>query len=265
MTKTIKIILLIGIFLQIFVFSSFCQRKWPNFPIDTINPRVKINFHTKDSVLPFTIFFTSKYFFLSDGFIDRPEFTSVHIYHNKLYSSKYPLLSDSIFDIYSAFPKLKTMDTIRDDLITDSNYFEELEYSYILNILKEPSLYDCEDKQAIRIISYYGDQYWSDRIEIQDKGVEHVSSCAGFEEGKSLTYLYSRSRLRSKKNEKKLKEVINEIDFDKEQYFSSLNLEKCYPTDRVIIEYRNKDKYYIIRKPRYEKPYCKFLRKIIRF
>ena len=94
------------------------------------------------------------------------------------------------------------MDTISNELIINDSYYKEFDYSYILNILREPSLYNCEDKQAIRIIRYSGDQYWSDRIEIQDKGVVHVFSCTGLEEGRPLTYLFGKSFSRAEKYEK---------------------------------------------------------------
>jgi hypothetical protein len=203
-------------------------------------------------------------FIIRRGFVDREELNRYILYNKKTCTATYPLLSDSIFNLTSAFPKLQTIDTLGGELASNNNHYE-IEYSYILQILKEPSLYNCENKQAIRIIGYSGNQIFCNRVEIQDNGVLHVFSCAGFGNGRPLTYSFGRSSLRSKRSEKKLKAAINELDFEKEQYFSRLNLDKSYPVERVIIEYRDGDKYYVFRKPRYKKPYRKFVRRIFSF
>jgi hypothetical protein len=264
MTMIVKFLILL-FSLIIISYTSLCQVKEKRLPYDTIEPRMRVNFHFMDSIYPYTIFFTSTDFYVKNGFVDQPELGKIILYQNKTYTIEYPLLSDTPINIYSAVPRLLERDTIGTTKLSEYNFVDELYYSYILRILNEPSLYNCNNKQAIRIIRNYGGLLMSDRIEINDEGVEHVRSFVSFNGPGAFNEITTKRTQKSRKHEQRFYDIGKELRIDNEKYFSTLNLQKSYPTDRTLIEYRNVDKYYIIRTPYVNKPYSKAIRNIRNF
>lgn len=257
----------IVIFFQFFSYavSSHCQGEG-KLPFDTVNPGIRVYFHIEDSIYPFTIFFDSRDFYVSEGFVDMPEYpVLIRLYKNKAYYINYHLFSDSITDIYSTVPELPVRDTLSGTVISDYGFADELHYTYLMSMLNEPELLPCDNKRVIRIIRDWEGWIDSDRIEINDEGVRHVSSMVSFDGPGSPGKVYTRSWLRSKHQEQKFNDIVKEFGFENERYFSCLNLEKSFPSERIIIEYRDPNNYYIIRKPLFLKPYLKLYRKIRSF
>ena len=264
MTKTVKVIILLFL-LIITSLASVCQGNDKRLPFDTIEPRLRVNFHFMDSIHPYSIFHTSTDFYINNGFVDPPAQDRMLLYNNNQYTIEYPLLSDSIIDISSAVPRLLVRDTIGTELLFECGFVNELYYSYILRILNEPSIYYCNNKQAIRILRNHGGLLVSDRIEINDKGVEHVRSIVSFNGPGAFNEVIKKRTQKSKKHVQSFYEIGKELGIENEQYFSTLNLEESYPTERVLIEYRNVDKYYIIRASCFNKPYLKPISRIRNF
>jgi len=256
------------ILLQIIIssFTPLCRGQERNLPFDTLNPRIRVYFHFMDSIYPCTVFFTSDDFYIDSGFVERPDNNNeFQFYRNKVYYIDYPLLSDSILELYSSVPSLLIRDTIAAGLLSEHGIDHELYYSYILRLLNEPSLYTCSNIEAIRRMRNYGGLLISDRIEITDEGVEHVRSFVRFNEPGSFDKVIKKRTLKSKKHEQGFHEIGKELGLENQKYFSTLNLQESYPSERTIIEYRNINKYYIIRTPFYMKPYSKSIKRIRNF
>jgi hypothetical protein len=251
-------------------YQSYCQIDTTNCPKEAIVYRKYVNFHVNDSIIPFTLFASTKLFYFRDGFIDNPGLQEYRLINNKTYKVIYPLITDTIINIYSAFPKLNTNDfTISSDNDTikwvPNKNWVELNNSFLLNSLEEPSLYYCGDKQSIRVICMLQDNiYRFIRIEFNENEISINCSNAEVKADATFQLFWNTSCSIPKKQDKDLEQTIHNISFGSEPYYSNLNLNKYYPTDRVIIEYRDGSKYYILQKPKNDKPYRKLVKMMMR-
>jgi hypothetical protein len=179
----------------------------------------------------------------------------------------YSPITDSILDVECLFPQLISHDSVvvnkspiefREwDVIP--HYFE-LENSYILKNLKEPGLYSGEDKRAIRIIIPIGsDTYKSIRFEMNPSGSTLFCSEGNFNPDRLSASPLNGSCMLKEKKRNRIEDEINKLDFDNERYFSKLDLSAEAACMKVIIEYRNSNKYYAFRKAMNDKRYGKLV------
>jgi hypothetical protein len=264
---------LILLLLQLGFQASYCQEPKANRPLEFTVYTTKINFHYKDSILPFTLFTEPDgSFYFRQGFVSRPDSgISLRFIKNKHYQEVYSPIADSIVDIDCLFPQLISHDSVvvkkypiefREwDVIP---HIFELENSFILKNLKEPSLYSCQDKRAIRIILSIGtDTYKSIRLEMKNSEATLYCSEGSFRpDGISASALNGSCAVNEKKR-LHIEDKMNKLDFDKEQYFSSLNLSNEAAYWKVIIEYRNGNNYYVFRKTLKDKMFGKLVSSLL--
>ena len=256
-------------FLQWGFQAVFCQGLKTTLPQECYVYTTKINFHCQDSILPFTLFTEHNgFFYFRQGFVKRPDSgISLRVIKNKHYQEVYTPITDSIVDIDCLFPRLTSHDSVvvnkspvefREwDVIP--HYFE-LENSYILKTLREPSLFSCQDKRTIRIlISLGSDKYKSIRLELNNSQVTLFCSEGSFSPDGISAPPFNGSCVIKEKLRIRIDDEINKLDFDKETCFSKLDLSSEAAYWKVIIEYRNGNKYYAFRKALNDKRYGKLV------
>lgn len=255
--------------LQLGFQAAFCQGSKRTVPLECYVYTTKINFHYQDSILPFTLFTEQNgYFYFRQGFVNRPDSgISLRFIKNKHYQEVYSPVTDSIVDIECLFPQLISHDSV---LVKKSpiefqewevipHYFE-LENSYVLTNLNEPSLFSCQDKRAIRIlISVGSDTYKSIRLEMKTNEAMVFCSERNFKPDGISPPSLNGSCVIKEKLRIRIEDEINKLDFDNERYFSKLNLSTEAAYWKVIIEYRNGNKYYAFRKTYNDKLFGKLV------
>ena len=205
-------------------YQSYCQIDTANYPTGAKVNRKFINFHINDSTIPFTIFIDSHLFYFRDGFVDDPwdtiKMEEFRFINKKSYRVIYPLISDTIINIYSAFPKLTTNDYVLNSNNNDTLKFlpnknwAELENSFILYLFSEPSLYFCEGKKAIRVIcNPENNVYRFARIEFNKNEININCSFAKVYEDATCKLFWNTTCSLPKKKAKALEKIILDTNF----------------------------------------------------
>ena len=121
-----------------------------------------LEFEYRDSLLKMTMFFESHDFnTLVDGFVNRPDSNySYRLIKKEIYLDTFISKTDNILKLPNYFPTFLISDTL---ILNHYNHFEfnkgylpddNIQYSYILNRLREPIIGDNHDERIIRIIEY---------------------------------------------------------------------------------------------------------------
>jgi len=219
-----------------------------------------INFHFKDSLYLYTLFVEpdGRFYFEADFVESIPLIRATKDYVAKEVFKK---ITDSIIVIESLYPKLIAQDSsMINEHPFDFQYLpliHELEYSFVLQKLNEPSLFACENKRAIRVIIpesgvKYPGRHTSIRVEFENGKAKLKYDKGDFDKAGNYQILENKTCTLSDKFRKQLETAIKEIKFENEYYFVKANNDPKY-----LIEYRDGDKYYAILRPLDQKGYSK--------
>lgn len=223
----------------------------------------KVNFHFGEQNYPFTLFIERDgHFYFNESF-DTGEPGGRGIFESKkkhgirtatLYKDVFRPTTDSIMTVESLFPKFITHDS---SFINEYKFdyqlmplINELIYSFLLHNLQEPSLYNTENKKAIRVIMHEGGikhpgRYSTYRLEFENGKTILTYKEGDFDSSGTFKLLRSSECLLKEKDRLRVDKVINKIDFQKEYYFMKANLDP-----KFFIEYRNGKDYYAIKRPK---------------
>ena len=259
-TKNKSILLLIGIVAYFILYS--CSNK---IVLDSRTVEYKdylisfeeIEFHFMDSIYPFTVFIEpNRSFYFRDGFVESSD--SGTITYRRLddkskkldYKDKYVKKSDSILQINSFFPLLIKHDS---SIINYDPYefipidlIYELEYSFILNNLKEPKFYGNNDLESIRVvrpleIDLFPRDYSAIRLDFGEENNLLTYSEGKYDSNSNYRLTVKDSCIVTNKHISDIIKILKAIDFDNEYYFAEVGLNVYAP---YLIEYKTFDKYY---------------------
>jgi len=217
----------------------------------------EVNFHSGDSIHPFTLFVepNGAYYFREE-FVDSA-FESTSWFRkegNDWFNSTnvYKQRSDSTLDVINFFPLLISHDS---SFINGYpfeyeplNLIYELNYSFVLKNLSEPSLFYANDKRTLRIvfpaegIENFG-RYYTIRIEFNKATRNLTYSGVDFDSDANLDLLEHLICTIQGEKLLKIEEAIKKVDFEEEQIFSVAD-----GHDKFLIEYRTGNKYYVLRR-----------------
>lgn len=250
-------------------FTVYCQIKDAIQFGEYLIKTSKINFHFNDSLYPNTLLVEPDgRFYFKTNFVEGEPYIRVMLDKSKKerrakktiqLKDVFKQKTDSIIVIESLFPHL----IVNDSSFINEYPFEyellplinELTYSFILNKLNEPSLYNCEKKRAIRVtipaegIENPG-RYSFVRVEFENKKAILKYAEGDFDKEGNYQILKSKTCSLTEKDRVKAEKGIKKINFSKEYYFVKANLDTKY-----LIEYREGDKYYALERPLYRKEY----------
>jgi hypothetical protein len=229
----------------------------------------KIKFHVNDTIYPFTIFIdTAGSFHFDQGFVQKWSHTASIVTPKKSYHQVFLPLTDSIIDIICLFPRLLLNDseTFEDTIIYNPwiPLMYELENSYVLQNLKEPSLYYGEKNRVIRILTKQDAIYISIRAEFINPGINLTYSAGELNSQGNFQIDIHKSCPIKEKRAKNLEKALNRIDFQKEIYFSQREISNPKYWEFVLIEYRNGNEYHILYRPTEIKIYEKVMSELIK-
>ncbi len=255
MKPTFKTILILVILFSS-ILNGICQNRSNVIYKDYIIKYERIKFHFEDSIYPFTRFTEPNgYFYFKAGFVEssHPGMDRITLddkSKNVNYKDTFVLKSNKVLNIESYYPWL-----IKHDSSVINHYshemhlmkfIKELEYSYINYNLKEPNLYENNETEIIRIISpveYSRDPKEYSAIRLDLKANQLFYSKNVFDKNSEFKLVETDSCILKEKDISKIKEIINQINFENEYYFTELGVE-FHP--KFLIEYKTDDKYYVL-------------------
>lgn len=255
MKTTFKTILILTILFNS-ILNGICQNKSNIILKDYIIKYERIEFHFEDSIYPFTVFIEPNgYFYFKTGFVEssHPGMTRITLddkSKNVNYIDTFVLKSNKVLKIDSYYPQL-----IKHDSSIINHYsFEmnpmklinEVEYSYINYNLKEPNLFKNSETEIIKVIApeeYSGVPRDYSAIRLDLKSNKLFYSKGIFDKDAEYKILETDSCLLKEKDVNKVKEIIDQIDFENEYYFTELGID-YYP--KFLIEYKTGNNYYIL-------------------
>jgi hypothetical protein len=260
MNKSVKLQLLIVLILGGTHFYGFCQQIDTLQYHDYVIKYSKINFHMNDTVFPYTMFVEPDgRFYFREGEVKHPHSDGPHhryIIEGKNnvapvpYKEVYTTRADSIVEVKSLFPLLISHDSAfinRYPFDFESiKLIYELQYSFILENLLEPSLFFSEEKKTIRIVFRKEDmknpgKYFSIRVDFKEGNNTLTYSVIDFDSNANFNLLKRESCMVAEKKMTKFEEAIGRIDFNKENNFIVAD-----GNEKFLIEYRIGNKYYVL-------------------
>ncbi|MFC2152531.1 hypothetical protein ACFLSE_08390 [Bacteroidota bacterium] len=255
MKTTFKTILILALLLNS-ILNGICQNR-PHFVHkDYIIKYENIEFNFEDSIYPFTVFIEPNgYFYFMTNFVEssHPGMTTIRLMDkssNVNYVDTFVKNSNEVLKIESYYPKLIKHDSsIINHYSHEMNLMKlirELEYSYINYNLKEPNLYKDSETEIIRVIApeeYSGVPRDYSAIRLDLKSNKLFYSKGVFDKNTKYKILETDSCLLKEKDVNKVKEIIDQIDFEDEYYFTELGLD-YYP--KFLIEYKTGNNYYVL-------------------
>lgn len=237
--------------------NGICQEETTVKYKDYIISYERIEFNFEDSIYPFTVFIEPNgYFYFQKGYFEKENVTETTY---RSIDRKSPILdhkdkfvekSNEILNIESYYPQLLQHDSSVinhypiEPKITSPSY--ELEYSYINYNLREPNLYTLNETEIIRLIApeeYSGVQRDYSAIRLDLKANKLFYSKGIFSKNSEYKLLETDSCILKEKHMDEIKEIIYQIDFENEYYFTELGIE-FYP--KFLIEYKTGDRYYVL-------------------
>lgn len=255
MKLTFKTILILSILFSS-ILNGICQNRSNLVYKDYIIKFKNIEFNFEDSIYPFTVFIEPNgYFYFMTGFFEssHPGMTRITLDDkspNITYIDTFVLKSNEVINIESYYPRLIKHDSsIINHYSHEMNLKElikELEYSYINYNLKEPNLYENNETEIIRVIApeeYSGVPRDYSAIRLDMKSNKLFYSKGVFDNNTEYKIIETDSCLLKEKHVNKVKEIINQIDFENEYYFTELGLD-YYP--KFLIEYKTGNEYYVL-------------------
>jgi hypothetical protein len=215
-----------------------------------------IDFHFEDSVYPFTVFMEPNgYFNFMSGFVEssHPSMWRVRFADkstNVAYKDTFVKKSNKVLNIESYYPQLIKHDSsIINHYSHEMNLMKlikELEYSYKNYNLKEPNLYKNSETEILRIIApeqYSRDPKEYSAIRLDLKANKLSYSKGVFDKNLEFKLVETDSCILKEKHINEIKEIISQIDFENEYYFTELGLD-YHP--KFLIEYKTDNKYYVL-------------------
>lgn len=217
----------------------------------------KINFKMDDSVKKVTLFINPNGFFeFREGFVESAHpgmfaYYPIDEKQKKFEKDTFVLKSHDITDINNLFPLLyKNENSILNHYPHDFkpiDYFYNLQYSYILTNFKDKELYGKHDDKIIRIIE--PDQTSGIFNGYNVMTLDLNSQKFYFKQGKFEQYGFKLvkddSLSLSNKQFRKIKDLIEHIDFKSVKYFTEVGINL---STKCLIEYNNLDNYCVFEK-----------------
>jgi len=238
---TLQRLLLLSIFL--FAYGNYLFAQTDEETLNRAN-RVytsRIDFHFNDSTYQFRVFIKEDgEFYFKEGLSDSMQI--LYGYGN----SKDTIIkkTDSILNLCSFFPQFIIHDSsIINHLELDfmpMRLIYELEYSYLLNNLNESKIHGNKNLNAIRVI-YHENVI---RLEFGEKSKLFYTS-GKFDSISNYHILATDSCILSEKEVMRINKILQNIDFDKEYYFTAVGNDE---REEYLIEYQISDKYYVFQR-----------------